>query len=449
MSGETDPPVDGDDPIDAQFEPVPPAPDYVATSKAKRAGPGWIALIVTGLLAAIGGGVIGAGVSGGGGDDYTSAAEMRESIQAANRSSLGQYELLAETISDLSDRMTRELAAVSAAQGDAPALGALYAEVEDLGRQLEALDVTEQEVGEAEILNIGQIMERLDALERADENEVTSPRLANRAITALRSRVEEIEEASEERREATQNLYERFAELEIALGETGGDAVSEDVIAELREDVDALKAQSDAAARRGEEVARLSHETQELRDKDAAAKDLLDETRGVTSALSAVLAIQAAALDGRPFQSAFAELDAALPGNRSVAKLKASSVRGAPTVAMLQADFELAEADARTAGLADQPTDNGNDGWGWVRNVFGDAVQVRRKGAVDDEFIGVMSEAKAALASRDIEKAAGLVESLEGPRREAFADWLGEARRRQGLENGLDELRLAIMRTGQ
>ena len=449
MSGENDTPKGDDEAIDAQFEPAPPAADYVKKPEDAPNRPGWAALGVTGLVATIFGALIGAGLSTMSGQSYapgTLVSDVQEIAEDQNE----QAERLVRLIEAGDERVSRELATVAAARGDDEAVKTLADEIEGLKNQLDALDVTSQEEGEAEVLNMGEIISRLETLERADEEDVVSPRLANRAISALRSRVEEMEQSLEGRRESVQDLFERIAVLETAVAEgggSGGDGVSSEALAELRAEIERLKAR-EAADPSAADQAELEQLVEELRENDQRSQASLSETRGATAAAFAMLSVDAAVRDGRPFQSALAQLEAALPDNRSVAKLRPLAARGVPTLSELQTSFEAAREDAENTAVISE-TAGGDDGWSWVRRAFGDSVSVRRKGEADDGFASVMSTAASALARRDLGAAIAAVEAIENPRAEAFEDWLASARDRKTLDDALDEVRLTLMTAEQ
>lgn len=449
MSGENDIPKSDDDAIDAQFEPAPPAADYVKKPEDLPNRPGWAALGVTGLVATIFGALIGAGLSTMSDQSYAPGTLVAD-VQEIAEDQTEQAERLVRLIESGDERISRELATVAAARGDDAAVKTLADEIEALKNQLDGLDVENQEQGEAEVLNMGEIITRLETLERADEEDVVSPRLANRAISALRSRVEEMEQSLEGRREAVQDLFERIAVLETAVadgGVSGNQDGASEALAELRAEIETLKA-SEAADLSAAEQAELEQLVEELRVNDQRSQASLSETRGATAAAFAMLSVDAAVRDGRPFQSALGQLEAALPNNRSVAKLRPLAARGVPTLSELQTRFEAARDDAENTSLISETSGN-DDGWSWVRKAFGDSVSVRRKGESDDGFDALMSATASALARRDLGAAIASIETIEGPRAEAFEDWLASARDRRTLDDALDEVRLTLMTAEQ
>ena len=165
-----------------------------------------------------------------------------------------------------------------------------------------------------------------------------------------------------------------------------------------------------------------------------------------------MLSIEDAAGDGRGFQAAFAQLEKALPDNRSVAKLKPLAVKGAATMATLQRGFDAAQSEAGKLIDAAENGDGGN-GWGWVQRTLGDAVTVRRSGEPEPVETGsvqsVIDAAATSLEKRDLENAIAEIETLDENMRAPFDDWLKAAKDRHTLDEGLDELRLTLMNTGR
>jgi|GEM_PF-6462923 len=469
MSNETDPPRVDSDPIDADFEPAPSPSGPVIEEAHMRAksGPGWGALALTGVLAALFGGGIGSMVGATGQGAYAPETLVSDvQVLAAGQSE--QEARLGQLVSDLETRMRREMTTISASGGDGEAIADLATQLTRINNQLEALEVNAQEDGEAEGLQLDQIMARIEALEKLDEDEVASPRVANRAIKSVQRRIEELEAELATRSDVLKDLEERLALAEETASQNTAPAdngevedalskVAEEIednakaIDELRGEVRAIgQDREDVGATQASDTAQLRRWVEELRAKDAEYSERIEETGAGQSATFSILSIEAAARDGRPFQSAFARLEKAMPGNRSVRKLRPLAAKGAPTMAMLQTGFTAAREAAEAINMPTEDVGRDEkDGWGWVRNALGDAVTVRRSGTASQEeenFASLMDVAFAELQAGDLEEAIDVVETLEaGPRKEAFGAWLADARGRLALEEGLDELRLTLM----
>ncbi|MEO0881640.1 MAG: hypothetical protein AAFY34_02805 [Pseudomonadota bacterium] len=436
MTGTTEDKGDEAEPIDADFEPAPPRPDYVTASDDASRGPGWIALGITGVAATLFGGLIAGGLNWAGNGAYapqTLAGEV-ETLSANQQAVEAGLDALRTELTGAREQMDRELSAAAAGSGDNEAVASLTAEIETLNGRLDVL-----QTGENDLDGLSALIDRVDMLERADESEVTSPRLANRAITALRTRVETIEEAQDQianrqaiRAEALADLLTRMEALETAAG-----TQTADDIASLRSDIELLKANLAAETSTAADIQSLQETVTALREQgDADGEDAL-----ASKALFALLTMEAAAGDGRPFQSAHAQLQAALPGNETVTGLSALANQPVPTIALLQAQFDDAAVSARDAVLAAEPE---ADGWGWLRNVFGEDIEIRRSGA-DETTEDKLNTAATALDAQDLRGAVDVVKTLDGPAAAAFEGWLADAEKRLVLDESLDTLRLVLL----
>lgn len=468
MSGETDPPKLDSDPIDADFEPAPPAADFVETPLPEKSRPGWRALGVTGVLAALFGTGAGAMLAGGGGDYAPDTLVEDVQVLAQQQYKFIPEERVLELVKDLDDRTREEilrvqgeLTARAAGGGDAEAIAELTSQLTSINAQLDAIDVAAQEAGETEGLQVDELLARLEALEKLDEDEVASPRVANRAIRAMQRRVDELETDLATRSEAMQDLVSRLETAEAALAERGeaGDASESHALAAenataidgLTEQVAALAARSGETEVNDADKDRLERWVQELRAKDALNKSLLEQRTASQVAIVSLVSIEAASNNGRSFQDAFDRLEAALPDNSSVSKLKPLANTGAPTLTALQVQFDTARAEAEK--LATKAEETGGDGWGWVRRALGGAVVVRGSGADAPAETGsakaVLAAAATRLEERELAGAIGEIEKLDGSVGGAFDDWLQAANDRLVLDKGLENLRAALMDAGQ
>jgi len=461
MSGESDLPEMDTDPVDAEYEPVPPAADFVKKPETPKQGPGWLALGATGVLAALFGTGAGAVLGDRGQTDYAPETLVSD-VQVIAEGQLTQESRTVEMLEELDTRLRREISSVAAGRGDDNAIASLTAQMTAISDQLEAFEVAQQEADGGEGFDFDRVLARLESLETLDEDEVASPRVANRAIRSAQRRMDELEADLATRSDAMLNLVSRLETVEEGLTTTGtdaGEAIAPDALEALRADIEALKAaaSSETPPVQTEEIEELRSLLQDLREGEIANSQALSERGAGQTAAFSMLSIEAAAREGQPFQTAFARLEEALPGNRSVAKLKPLAARGAPTMARLQAGFSKARTEA--AALAAQSKDGSGDGWSWVRQALGEAVVVRRAGDKSGEgtqetvgprsFEVAMEAAELRLAVRDLEGAIGAVETLADPIRAPFEDWLVDALARQKLEDGLGELRLTLMDAGR
>ncbi|MEO1554650.1 MAG: hypothetical protein AAFR82_12030 [Pseudomonadota bacterium] len=157
-----------------------------------------------------------------------------------------------------------------------------------------------------------------------------------------------------------------------------------------------------------------------------------------TEAALALSAIEAAARRGRPFLSAHQRLAAAMPGNQAIGRLAPLATDPIPTLSDLSGTLpELTDRaldqDARSAGT-------GNS---WMRQVFGDGIQVRRDGELTttDHLRG----AETALAAGDLGTAIEQIRALDADLQPVFTDWLNNADNRLMLEQTLEALRLTMI----
>lgn len=474
MSGETDPPKVDPDPIDADFEPAAPVADFVSEPETPKQGPGWFALGATGVVAALVGGGVGA-MLGGGGSSTTGVTleQLLEANQANLDSNADVEKRLLELVKGLDDRtrtdinrVRNEVSAAAAGRGDEGAISDLTDQMNSISAQLEAIDVAAQEAGEADGLQLDELLARIEAFERLDEGEVASPRVANRAIKSVQRRVDELEATLATRNEALLDLVSRLEAAEADLGTQGGGDTGEGgageeaiasvnentaAIAALQETVAGLVESASANGTTSEEQERLKRWVQELRAKEALSQSLRHEQNTEQVALVALLAIETAARDGRPFQAAFDSLTDARPNDATVATLAAVAKTGALTIAELRADFDTARKAAEK--VATNAGEKRGDGWGWVRQAFGDAVVVRPSAedgpAEVNETEAILAAAGNYLAGRDLEGAIDAIGGLDAPSRAAFDDWLKAAGDRLTLDKGLENLRADLMDAGR
>lgn len=443
MNEKTDPP---NEPIDAEFETEVPRGGFAGGFRSLDAGPGWIALGGTGVAAALLGALISGGLNlaGTGGNASGSlAAEMAAVSERQDTAEAGLADLAAK-LANAEARLSREIAGVAAGAGDEDAIAALTTELGLLNARLDELSPEDGEGG------LQDAIARIDALERADEDDITSPRLMNRAVTALRERVEAMETAQADiasrqalRAEALADLAARVDALPEATGGEGGtaNALVGD-LASLRAEIETLKAALAETSALDAEA--LQAEVEAIGAREAEANAAQAKVRNTTQAMIALLNVEAAARQGRPFQSAYAELVEALPGNADAARLAPLAASGAPTFASLQAGFDAAAREARKAADAEAA---GGDGWGWVRSLFGEGVEVRRAGEAATELGDALGTARDALAAEDLAAAVAGVRPIGGAAGEALAGWISLAEQRLALENGLDTLRLTLLGT--
>ncbi|MEO0983556.1 MAG: hypothetical protein AAFX03_12990 [Pseudomonadota bacterium] len=408
MTEERDSAPSSAEPIDAAFEPA-----AAPAKNASRSGPGWTALIGASVVAATAGGIGGSLAAGRGGEDLSQPLEAARGEIAAADAKLQELE---SALAEAETRLDLEIQSLTAASGDAESLDAVREQISSLAERIE---------GAPDEDTLSALAARIEAIETADlSDEASSPRLMNRAVTALSGRVDAIEAQDEETAAALQTRAEALAALTTRLAEAEADA------ARLAAEVEALKTAPPPAAPAQETPAEAAPTTE---IEASPAETQPDPAEDVAFALSS---IEALSLRGRPFPAAYAKLRDAYPNEPAVAALEDASVNGAPTLAELRGQFDAAAASATEAEQAAAQA----DGWGWVRRAFGEAVSVRRADAEDEAALAAINAARAALDDDDLPGAVAALDALDAPASEAFDAWRVEAAKRAMLDDALTAL---------
>lgn len=161
-------------------------------------------------------------------------------------------------------------------------------------------------------------------------------------------------------------------------------------------------------------------------------------TNNRTDAALALSAIEAAARRGRPFLSAHQRLATAMPGNDAVASLASLAPKAVPTRSDL-----IAALPALIDGALNREAQSASDGSGWMRSVFGDGIQVRRKDAVTTR--DHLDRASAALEGGELTETIEHIRAIDADLQPVFTDWLQNAEDRYLLEETLEALRLTMI----
>ena len=161
-------------------------------------------------------------------------------------------------------------------------------------------------------------------------------------------------------------------------------------------------------------------------------------TNNRTEAALALSAIEAAARRGRPFLSAYQRLNTAMPGNNAVRSLSSVSSKAVPTRADLTATLPALIDQA-----LDQDAQARSGGSGWMRDLFGDGIQVRRKDAVTTR--DHLDRATAALEAGELSDTIEHIRAIDADLQPVFTDWVQNAEDRHLLEETLEALRLTMI----
>ncbi|MEL6245027.1 MAG: hypothetical protein AAFQ85_06735 [Pseudomonadota bacterium] len=451
MSDQTDgqkpDPLAEEGPIDAEFEPATESTPETTAQAGGASGPGWMGVGVASLIAAGVGGLIGLsnGSGGSNGQESSALVESVDSLVESVRANENRLSGLSGEAEALDKKLSAALEGLGGAQ-DSEALAAVSADLQALK---DRIDTAEADAPEPE--GLAALVSRLDRLERADEAEAVSPRQMNRAVTVMRERVEALEAeladvkaGSERRAEALAAAAERIEAIETAPPAQAESAdIDTGALTSLQEELAALRAEMESrpVAPPAETEDTPSEETEAANEAAAVAEAAAADAARRADAALALAGIESRARRGQPFQTPFAKLKAAMPDHESIPALEAIAAEGAPTLADLTASF----VDAKGAAVEADATGE-DDGWGWVRNVLGDAVTVRREGEAP-VLADAINEAEADLEAGDLQAATSKIEALDGPGAGAFRAWLDAANNRLALEAALESLNLTMLRS--
>ena len=163
---------------------------------------------------------------------------------------------------------------------------------------------------------------------------------------------------------------------------------------------------------------------------------------------AAAAALSAAALSdagagSRPFTAALAAAEPALSGDADLPGLLPLAKTGAPTLAVLAAEYPQAAARAAVAARAGT---GGRDWTARIAQAFAAIVTVRRVDAAAGTGVdAVLARAGARLDDGDLAAALSELNLLPAPAREAMADWRTRAQRRAEIDRRLDRIREAAL----
>jgi len=221
----------------------------------------------------------------------------------------------------------------------------------------------------------------------------------------------------------------------------------EDALAEVRAKLGALTEamlEADGAGVVQPEIAIL---TERLAKLEAVLPELAGAIeKEAAEANFAALAIafanlRAAVSDGRPYAAELDTLGALTPALGDLGVLPAYAETGIPTLLELARSFDKVSDEA----LAAQQPDGS-----LVGSLMTSAQSLVKIKRIDDApqgegALATLARAKAALDHGDLAAAVTQVESLDGPARETFSTWLGQAHARLSAGNILTRLEGALL----
>lgn len=431
-------PQDGDA-IDAQFEPAPPSADHVVTPKPQRKGPGWTALIVTGVLASLVGGTVGAGMSLFGGAQGPNADPSSDLVQ--------QQAAQIAALEDDQNKLGSSLAALKADLQKAESELATQ-----IARATEQQATTETGSNDDALAALTARVDLLSTLPEGADGVDTGPLSAR--LLAFEQALADVQSGQANRADALAALSQRLVAAEAAAAQTG-EGVDPDQLVSLYEDISTLKDQLADTVSSTAEREQLAALIARAEQREAASQTAQSSNQTSGKAALAMLSLEAASARGVAFPDIIPALEVANVDAGLLEDLRPIAGEGAPTLDKLQNMFHghlvSAQAAAGEGDGADAPEED--DGWGWVRRTFGDSVKITRtedpasdgSAALED----TANRAGDALGIGNITGAIAELEALDGAEGEAFAPWIDAANRRVKLDAALIALRASMLKQEQ
>lgn len=441
MTDPVDRPGQSDDAIDAQFEPAPPSADHVVMPEKQRKGPGWIALIATGLVASALGGGFGASfgsgakavgpASGSASDLVEQQAGLIAALEADQSKLESRLAALGADLEQAETRLTAEITRAAEQAGNG--------QDEDVGDDLAALAAR---------------VDLLSALPEGAEGEDTSI-LSNRLV-AFEQALADLQAGQGNRAEALASLSTRVEAAEATLTQAG-ERIDQSQLVSLHEEISTLKSQLGEAVSDTAEREKLTDLISRAEERDAASRIVSRQSQSSGNAALALLSLEAASERGVPFPEVMRALDAANADAGILEDLRPIAQTGAPTADKL-GDLlyrGLLTARAQEIGSTGEEGAPAEDGWGWVRRTFGDSVKITRSGDESSDGYGSDSLEKTAnlageaLGVGNVSGAIAELGTLEEADRAPFTPWIEAAERRVRLDAALIALRASMLEQGR
>ncbi|MEO1029483.1 MAG: hypothetical protein AAFX02_10565 [Pseudomonadota bacterium] len=399
----TDNPDENAESVDETMDQAPIDARYVEPEQSSPNGPGWIGVALVGVAAAIGGAVFGnLGGASSPGTLNSDVAERSAENEAGLSTAKQDLEALSAELAALGSRVNE------VAQSETNSDG-----IEPLLDRISALEGALETGANSDGTGLGDLVARVETLEKADEEAGNlNPRLLNRQVITMGDEVEQLREenaaltASVESSAATiTSLQSRIETLESALQNTQS----------------ALNATEQGQATTAAQA---------------------EASQNAVDAAIAYSIIESAASRGEPFSLAVQRLTPESPNDPVVAKLRAIAPQGAPTLAMLQTEFDALSTELSGTGPGEAQPKKDN-GWGWVRKTLADNV------TIDTEESKTVSanliKASALLDAGDVRGAINQLQTLPEAQRQQANDWIASANRRLELDTALTALRLRMI----
>jgi len=379
-----------EDVIDAEFEPV---EETDTASKQPRQRPAWplvwglfiVAILAGGLLGIIGGKIFTAPIA-----------------QINDQQLAGKVDIIAKQIEQISQKLQQTETTLANNQ---TSTGTLQTELTAMAEQLVSLQSETPEPKE-QVITVEQIDDVLSRLQK----------LENRPLPIAGS------EGEIDITPLLQPLEQRLNQLE-----NKPDSVTDtsDILDRLQT-LEQQETTQTEAVNLGTILNRLTKlEAGIINNDQSAAKKL-------------VLAdLKLAAQGSEPFPVQYAAMDLQYAGNSKLQQLSSIAATGAPTRLQLAEQFQSLIPEILRKST--QPADDASLGAKASASLRG-LVSVRRTDGKGSELEVTLNQVQSALANDNIDAAISQMQTLSGAAAKASENWLGQAMKRQKLEQVVDGL---------
>lgn len=283
--------------------------------------------------------------------------------------------------------------------------------------------------------------QRLDALATDSESQASRIETVERAISGLQSELGEVTAALGDVRLLAEQNGQAIEELRTTVNVPGEDAATGEAVAELQNAIGSLEQRLAALAQASGlddltgRISRLEEEIAGLREQAAAQA----EATGALGRAHAALTARVTA--GAPFAEELEAVAAELPNAPGLDALSPHATEGVVTLDNLQARLaeiagNLPEEEGTEPAAADGV-------WETMRERIEGMVTVRR--ADEAALPDALERAREALQGGNLDAAIAEVGQVSESNPD-LETWLADARARQEVQAGLDELSDAVLR---
>lgn len=421
----------------------------------EKSGPGWGALMTTGAFSSIIGAVIAMVATGSSGVDTAkfAPAEVKNQIVKVETLQNGLNERVqkfwgllteleakhASEISDLNAILDERLQSELAIRDEITLLTS-HLEIilndgqANNGTSTEANEVIEASVSEEDgsdteqpvsppsqsqtpsrVEALKSLVARMEVLEQqAPASNLTS----DSDVSGLKERLEKVEAAEANLRQAMQARSEAIRSLTLSLSQT------QKTIKGVETDIEELRSLS---SRQPTQPVNL---------------DEIDQSEQVLAIASIALAeVEAKSSRGKPFFQSWNKLSLAIPNNTDVDAIKEIARYGAPSTEELSSAF----FDMEKSLVKKATSSNKKDGWDWARNALGGVVTVKRTEGENIDNAGRLKNIADALNANKLDIVVANAEGIDGPISNELEEWTTNSKRRLTLDQSLSALKSEIL----